>query len=300
MICGSPSPRLPAPGDEVILPDPGFPSYSATIRVAGGVPVPVRLAPGKGDGRQPQGDVPPSPQTFDMDEFEARIGPRTRLVILNSPSNPTGGVAQPADLERLAAAVRRTDAWVLSDEIYTQQIYEGEAPTIAALPGMRERTVIIDGFSKTYSMTGWRLGYGIMPAELVERVDLLLTHSVGCTADFTQVAGVAALCGDQSEVAVMRDSYRVRRDRTVALLNGVPGIRCPLPEGAFYVFPDVRSFGRSSKWLADYLLDRAGVALLAGSDFGANGEGYLRISYATSMELIQAAVERMAQALAAL
>ncbi len=282
---------LVEPGDEVIMPDPGFPSYSASVMLAGGVPVPVPLGASAG-GAGLQG--------FDLNELEARLSDRTKLVILNSPSNPTGGVTPAADLARIAAAVQRTGAWVLSDEIYSQLVYEGEAASIVALPGMRERTVIIDGFSKTYAMTGWRLGYGIMPAALAERVDLLLTHSVGCTADFTQAAGVAALCGDQGTVAAMRAAFRGRRDRTVAALNSVAGVKCALPQGAFYVFPDVRSYCKTSKWLADYLLDRAGVALLAGSDFGPAGEGYLRISYATSMEQIEAAIERMAAALAEL
>ena len=273
------------PGDEVILPDPGFPSYAAAVRVAGGVPVPVRLREMRG---------------FDVAELAQHVGPRTRLIILNSPSNPTGGVIPLADLEQIAALERRADLWVISDEIYSQLVYEGEAPSIAALPGMRERTIIVDGFSKTYAMTGWRLGFGLMPRALAERVELLLTHSVGCTADFTQAAGIAALRGDQSAVAAMRASFQARRDRTVAGLNTLPGVRCPVPEGAFYVFPDVRSFGRPSKWLADYLLDRAGVALLPGSDFGPGGEGYLRISYATAWERIEVAIERMRAALGSL
>jgi aspartate/methionine/tyrosine aminotransferase len=276
---------LIGPGDEVILPDPGFPSYAAAVRVAGGVPVPVRLREMRGP---------------DVVELAARIGPRTRLIILNSPSNPTGGVIPPADLEQIAVLARQADLWVLSDEIYSQLVYEGEAASIATLPGMRERTIVVDGFSKTYAMTGWRLGFGIMPPALAERVELLLTHSVGCTSDFTQAAGIAALRGEQSAVAAMRASFRVRRDRTVAALNSIPGVRCPVPEGAFYVFPDVSGFGRTSKKLAEYLLDAAGVALLPGSDFGPGGEGYLRISYATAWERIETAVERMRAALARL
>ncbi len=211
-----PTLALVGPGDEVVIPDPGFPSYAATVRVAGGVPVPVRLA----DMRSP-----------DPDELAAVISPRTRLIILNSPSNPTGGVIPPADLERIAALARRADLWVISDEIYSELVYEGAAPSIAALPGMAERTIIVDGFSKTYAMTGWRLGFGIMPAALAERVELLLTHSVGCTADFTQVAGVAALRGDQGTVAAMQASFRARRDRTVAALNTLPGVRCASAPG---------------------------------------------------------------------
>lgn len=273
------------PGDEVVIPDPGFPSYRATVEVAGGVPVPVRLR-----------DL----RSLDIDELEARLSSRTRMIIINSPSNPTGGVTPLADLERIATAARRAGAWVLSDEIYSKLIYEGAAPSIAALPGMRERTIIIDGFSKTYAMTGWRLGFGIMPRDLAGRVELLLTHSVGCTADFTQAAGVAALQGDQSTVQAMCESFRSRRDRTVAALNTLPGVRCALPQGAFYVFPDVTHYGRSSADMAHYLLNEAGVALLAGTDFGAAGEGYLRISYATAWEQIAEAVERMRAALSRL
>ena len=243
-----PALALLEPGDEVIIPDPGFPSYAATVRVAGAVPVPVRLR---------------EMRSLDLDQLEERFSPRTRLIILNSPSNPTGGVAPLADLERIAAAARRANAWVISDEIYSQLVYDGSAPSIAALPGMRERTVIVDGFSKTYAMTGWRLGYGIMPAALAERVELLLTHSVGCTADFTQVAAIAALRGDQGTVRTMCESFRKRRDLTVAALNTLPGVRCALPQGAFYVFPDISSFGWSSKKLADYLLNAGRYCPLA-------------------------------------
>lgn len=273
------------PGDEVIIPDPGFPSYTATVKVAGAVPVPVRLH---------------EMRSLDLDELRARLSPRTRLILLNSPSNPTGGVTTQAELEQIADLARRANAWVLSDEIYSQLVFESSAPSIANLPGMRERTIIVDGFSKTYAMTGWRLGYGIMPKKLAERVELLLTHSVGCTADFSQVAAIAALHGDQDTVRAMCDSFHERRDRIVPLLNSLPGVRCALPQGAFYVFPDVSSYGLSSKQLADYLLDQAGVALLAGSDFGRGGEGYLRISYATAWEQIVEGVERIRQALARL
>jgi aspartate/methionine/tyrosine aminotransferase len=278
---------LVEPGEEVIIPDPGFPSYSAIVRLAGGVPVPVRLDPDE-------------LYNFDMQDFRQKISHRTKLVIMNSPSNPTGGVTPLHVLEQIAAEVQRVGAWVISDEIYCQLVYEGDAPSIAALPGMRERTIIVDGFSKTYSMTGWRLGFGIMPPALAERVGLLATHTIGCTADFTQAAGVAALRGDFSTVEAMRESFRQRRDLTVAALNTLPGVRCAMPKGAFYVFPDVRSYGRSSRELADYLLEEAGVALLAGSDFGPGGEGFLRISYATAWEQIREGIERMRQALARL
>ena len=274
-------------GDEVIIPDPGFPSYAHIVRIAGGVPVPVRLDPDE-------------LYNFDLDDFAAKLSPRTRLIIHNSPSNPTGGVAPLSALKRIAEAAIQHDLWIISDEIYYHLVYDGVAPSIATLPGMRERTVIVDGFSKTYSMTGWRLGYAIMPAALADRVALLMTHATGCTADFTQVAGVEALRGDQATVAAMRDSFLQRRDLTVNALNSIPGITCAMPRGAFYAFPDIRSFGRTSTDLAGYLLNEAGVALLAGSDFGAAGEGYLRISYATAPELIEAAIERMRTALAKL
>jgi aspartate aminotransferase len=272
-------------GDEVIIPDPGFPSYAHIVRIAGGVPVPVRLDPD-------------ALYNFDMGDFVNKLTPRTRLIIHNSPSNPTGGVTPLSALEQMASEIVRRDLWIISDEIYYQLVYDGEAPSVATLPGMREHTIIVDGFSKTYSMTGWRLGYAIMPAALADRVALLATHASGCTADFTQVAGVAALRGDQATVTAMRESFQARRDLTVAALNTIPGVTCAMPRGAFYAFPDIRSFGRTSTEMADYLLEEAGVALLAGSDFGAAGEGFLRISYATAPELIEQAMERMRAALA--
>lgn len=279
---------LVEPGDQVIIPDPGFPSYEAIVLLAGGQPVPVKLDK---DGLY----------NFDLDDLKAKINSRTRLVILNSPSNPTGGVAPISVLEKIAELIKNVDGcWVVSDEIYSKLVYEGNAPSIAVIPGMPERTVIVDGFSKTYSMTGWRLGYGIMPVALAERMELLLTHSVGCTADFTQAAGVAALLGDQSAVDTMRASFRKRRDLTVTALNSIPGVKCAVPPGAFYLFPDVSSFRLKSRKIADYLLSEAGVALLAGSDFGNSGEGYLRISYATSLEYLEEAVERIRTALARL
>jgi len=220
------------------------------------------------------------------------------LIILNSPSNPTGGVIPSADLEHIAAAAQRHDAWVLSDEIYTRIVYDGlEVPSIYSLPGMAERTLIMDGFSKTYAMTGWRLGYGIMPRELAKRVGLLLTHSVGCTAHFTQFAGIEALTGPQEQVDLVVAEYQKRRNVIVDGLNALPGVACQKPQGAFYVFPNIKSLGISSVDLANYLLDEAGVALLPGSSFGAGGEGYLRLSYANSVENIQRALEQMENAL---
>jgi aspartate aminotransferase len=275
------------PGDEVITPDPGFPTYEAAIRLAGAVPVPVGPLEARG---------------FDLDlgEFDRALSPRTRMVILNSPCNPTGGVLSRETLEHVAAAARERDLWVLSDEIYSRLVYEGEAPSILSLPGMAERTIVADGFSKTYAMTGWRLGFGVMPVALARKMDLLLTHSVGCSATFTQYAGLEAVRGPQDAVEQVREEFRRRRDLIVAGLNAIPGIRCPTPRGAFYVFPNVQAFGRPSRELAEYLLNEAGVALLAGTDFGTRGEGYLRLSYANSRENIARALERIAAALGAL
>ena len=274
------------PGDEVIYPDPGFPTYSAMIGVAGGVPVPVPL-------REDQ-DF-----SFDLAAFDRLVNDRTRLIILNSPSNPTGGVMPLAALEHIADVARRRDIWVLSDEIYARLLFDGtSAPSIAALPGMAERTIICDGFSKTYAMTGWRLGFGIMPEALAERVEMLLTHSVGCTASFTQYAGIEALTGPQDQVAAVVDEYRRRRDVLIEGLNTIPGVRCRLPHGAFYAFPNISALGQTASWWADYLLEQAGVAVLPGTSFGAFGEGYLRLCFANSMENIKTALDRMRDAIA--
>jgi aspartate/methionine/tyrosine aminotransferase len=277
-----PTLALVEPGDEVIYPDPGFPTYAAMIEIAGGVPAPVPL-------------VEANNFSFDLDAFNARLSRRTRLIILNSPANPTGGVIPPADLEHIADAAASHDCWVISDEIYARLAYDGRTvPSIAALPGMQERTVIVDGFSKTYAMTGWRLGFGIMPEALAKRVDLLLTHSVGCTAGFTQVAGIEAVTGGQEMVDEVVAEYQRRRDRMVAGLNALPGVRCQTPQGAFYAFPNITGTGLSSRELAARLMDEAGVAVLAGTDFGPNGEGYLRLCYATAPETINRGLERMA------
>ncbi len=283
-----PTLALVRPGDEVLYPDPGFPTYAAMIGVAGGVPVPVPL--------REETDF-----AFDLDAFDRLVSDRTRMVILNSPSNPTGGVLSWSVLEHIAAAAQKHDFWVFSDEIYSRLAFDGIAvPSIAALPGMLERSIICDGFSKTYAMTGWRLGYGIMPEALAERVNLLLTHSVGCTAAFTQYAGIEALTGPQEQVDVVVAEYQRRRDVLVAGLNAISGVHCQMPRGAFYTFPNVTSFGRTADWLAGYLLDETGVAVLPGTAFGAYGEGYLRLCYANSMENIQRALVRIADALAKL
>jgi aspartate/methionine/tyrosine aminotransferase len=276
-----PTLALVEPGDEVIYPDPGFPTYAAMIGVAGGVPVPVRL-------REETGFA------FDLDAFDEALSDRTRLIILNSPGNPTGGVLSIDVLEHIAEAARRHDAWVLSDEIYLRLAFDGVAvPSIAGLPSIRERTVICDGFSKTYAMTGWRLGFGIMPEPLAERLGLLLTHSVGCTATFTQYAGLEALTGPQEQVEAVVAEYQRRRDVLVDGLNAIPGVRCQRPQGAFYAFPSITAFGRTSDWMADYLLEEGGVAVLPGTAFGAGGEGYLRLCFANSMERIEVGLERL-------
>ena len=280
-----PTLALVRPGDEVIYPDPEFPTYSAMIGVAGGVSVPVPL--------REEEDF-----AFDLEIFDRSVSDRTRLIVLNSPSNPTGGVLPMAMLEHIADVAQRHDIWVLSDEIYSRITFDGvSVPSIASLPGMAERTVICDGFSKTYAMTGWRLGFGIMPELLAERVALLLTHSIGCTATFTQYAGLEALTGPQGQVEAVVAEYQRRRDVLVAGLNAIPGVQCRVPQGALYTFPNITAFDRTSAWLANYLLEEAGVAVLPGSAFGAAGEGYLRLCFANSMQNIQSALERISGAL---
>ncbi len=273
-----PTLALIEPGDEVIYPNPGFPTYEAMIRVAGGAPVPVPLLEEKGF-------------SFDLEALERLINDRTKLIIINSPSNPTGGVIPPADLEQVAWLANKFNCWVMSDEIYARIAYDGiEVCSIASLPGMQERTIIVDGFSKTYSMTGWRLGYGIMPRELAVRVDLLLTHSIGSTAHFTQFAGLEAIMGPQEMVNVMVTEYQRRRDAIVDGLNNIRGFRCQKPQGAFYAFPNIQGTGLNSNDLANLILEKAGVALLPGSSFGEYGEGFLRLSYANSIENIREAL----------
>jgi aspartate aminotransferase len=280
-----PTLALVEPGDEVIYPNPGFPTYEAMIRLAGGVPVPVPLLEEKSF-------------SFDLEALERLTKDRTKLIIINSPSNPTGGVIPPADLEQVAWLASKFDCLVMSDEIYARIAYDGvKVCSIASLPGMQERTIIVDGFSKTYSMTGWRLGYGIMPRELAARVDLLLTHSIGSTAHFTQFAGLEAITGPQDMVNVMVAEYQHRRDVIVDGLNGIPGFRCQKPQGAFYVFPNIQQTGLSSSDLANLILEKAGVALLPGSSFGEYGEGFLRLSYANSIENIEKGLEHIKSAL---
>ncbi len=274
-------------GDEVVYPNPGFPIYESVINFVGGVPVPIPLLEETGFG-------------FDLKELERRVSRKTRLIIINSPQNPTGGVLAPEEIERVAGIARHYRVPVLSDEIYRRFLYEGRFASIAGLPGMKAQTIILDGFSKSYAMTGWRLGYGVMPVPLAEQMTRLMTNSVSCTATFVQQAGLAALRGDDAPVRAMVEEFRCRRDLIVDGLNRLPGVSCARPRGAFYVFPNVKGLRRSSKDIATYLLDEAGVALLWGTAFGEFGEGYLRLSYATSREAIQEALDRMGKALARL
>jgi len=278
---------LVQPGDEVILPDPGFPIYASVVRFAGGVPVPIPLLEQADFG-------------FDMDELERRAGARTKLLILNSPENPTGGVLSPADLARIAEVALRHRIPVLSDEVYRRFSYEAEPYSIASLPGMADLTIILDGFSKAYAMTGWRLGYGVMPSPLVEHISRLMVNSNSCTASFTQMAGVAALKGDQGDSFAMVEAFRRRRDLIVAGMNAIPGVSCRTPAGAFYAFANVSALGRPAQAIADHLLQDAGVAVLSGHGFGKYGEGYLRLSYAASEARLSQAIERMAGSLARL
>ncbi len=255
------------------------------IQAAGGKPVPVPL--------DEKNDF-----SFDLDAFHSLVCDKTKMIILNSPANPTGGVIPLEDLVAVAKAAERHDCWVMSDEIYSRLIFDQDTPvSIAALPGMEDRTIIVDGFSKTYAMTGWRLGYMITPEPLARRLDLLMTHAVGCTASFTQIAGIEALHGDQTKVDEAMAEYRMKRDLMVQGLNAIPGFSCRLPGGAFYAFPNIRQTGFSSKDLAMKLLDKAGVACLSGTDFGDNGEGYLRLCYAGAPEDITMALERIAECL---
>lgn len=271
-------------GDEVIYPNPGFPIYESVINFIGAKAMPIVL-------REEMGF------RFDIDELKRLITPRTRMIVLNSPQNPTGGVLTDEDLREIAWLAVEHDLIVLSDEIYRRIVYDGfEHKSIASLPGMLERTIILDGYSKTFAMTGWRLGYGIMPAELAERMAQLQINSNSCTASFTQIAGIEALRGPQKDVEAMVAEFRRRRDVIVDGLNNIPGFRCHRPQGAFYVFPNITGTGRSSRALEDYLLNEAGIAALSGTAFGKHGDGYLRFSYANSVPNIEEALRRIRSA----
>ena len=273
------------PGDEVLYPNPGFPIYESMIRFIGGVPVPVRLLEEKG-------------HALDVDQLISKITPKTRLIVLNYPHNPTGGFVPEAGLRAIADAAVSHGIPVLSDEIYSQILYDGKHVSIAACPGMESFAIILDGFSKTYAMTGWRLGYGIMPAPLAQVLAKLQTNAVSCTASFTQLAGVQALKGDHAPIDAMVAEFRKRRDAIVEGLRLIPGFKCIRPQGAFYVFPNITGTGYGAKALADRLLDEAGVACLSGTAFGEWGEGHLRFSYANSLENIQEALRRIKTCLA--
>lgn len=271
---------LVEPGDEVILPDPGFPIYRSIVRFLGAVPVPIPLLEHRGFA-------------FDIDALQRGLTNRTKLLILNSPQNPTGGIIPEEQIREIAHLIRDRDLMVISDEIYAR-IYYAEPPfSIASLDTMREKTVILDGFSKAYAMTGWRLGYGVMPEWMVDAVNRLMVNSNSCTASFTQRAGLAALQGSQEHVTRMVEEFKQRRDVFCSAINDVPGFRCALPRGAFYAFANVQGTGIESKKLADLLLNEAGVACLDGASFGVQGTGYLRFSYANSLENLREAARRI-------
>jgi len=272
-------------GDEAIYPNPLFPIYESMINFSGAKAVPIPLRE-ELDFR------------LDVDELKSKITPRTRLIILNSPHNPTGGMLEERDIRAIAALAQEHDIIVLSDEIYENIYYDEKPLSIASLPGMLDRTILLSGFSKTYAMTGWRLGYAVLPPELVSAVVGLIVNSVSCTSVFSQYAGIEALTGPQDSVPKMVEEFKKRRDLIVDGLNAIPGISCHKPRGAFYVFPNVKKLGMDCQQLADYLLNEAGVATLAGTDFGKYGEGYLRLSYATSQENLEKALERIEKAVA--
>jgi aspartate/methionine/tyrosine aminotransferase len=269
------------PGDEAIYANPGFPIYESMITFQGATPVAIPLVEERG-------------WTLDMDILESKLTSKTKMIILNSPQNPTGGIIPPEDIERLANLCKDRDLIVLSDEIYSRIVYSGGFPkSLSQYPWMLDKTIILDGFSKTYSMTGWRLGYGVMNKQLVAATVQLMGNSNSCTATFTQMAGIEALEGPQHDVDMMVAKFKERRDVIVKGLNEIPGFRCTLPNGAFYAFPNVKDTGVPSKQLAEMILQEAGVACLDGRGFGAYGEGYLRFSYANSLENIQEALRRI-------
>jgi len=268
------------PGDEVIYPNPGFPIYESMINYVGGKAVPIQLREERDFGLNP-------------DELASLITDRTKLVILNSPHNPTGGVLPRKDIETIAHALADHQVFVLSDEIYSRLIFEGEHFSIMSVPGFKERTILLDGFSKTYAMTGWRMGYGVMRPDLAAHISRLMTNSNSCTASFTQVAGIEALRGDQSSVEKMSAEFKKRRDFFVEGLNKIRGFSCRMPKGAFYTFPNIEKTKWPSKKLATALLEEAGVACLSGTSFGLHGEGYLRFSVANSLENLEKALDRI-------
>jgi aspartate/methionine/tyrosine aminotransferase len=273
------------PGEEVLYPNPGFPIYESVANFVGAKPVPIPL-------------MEDNDFRMDPEYVKTKITRKTKMIILNSPENPTGGVLTKDDLKVIADCIsNRDDVFVLSDEIYSRIIYEGKHESIASLPGMKEKTILLDGFSKTYAMTGWRLGYGIMRKDIAQKVAQLQTNSNSCTCTFTQMAGVEALKGPQNEPERMDAEFKKRREVIVSGLNNIKGITCKKPRGAFYVFPNITGTGMNSRELGDYLLNEAGVAVLPGTSFGKYGEGYLRLSFANSVENIRKAIDRVDQAL---
>ena len=276
---------LANPGDEIIYPDPGYPIYESVARFIGATPRPIRLRE-ENDFR------------IDLDEFRALLSPRTRMVILNSPHNPCGSILEREDVEAIAQAVLKTDAWVLSDEIYSRIQYEGTHYSILSVPGMQERTILMDGLSKAYAMTGWRLGFGVMPPELVEKMSKLMINSSSCAAAFTQMATIAALTGPQNSVTEMVAEFRARRDLIVRELNQTCGVTCRMPKGAFYAFANVTAIHEEAKPLSTRLLEEGGVACLPGTAFGEGGRGYLRFSYANNQEKIREGMRRLREVVA--
>ena len=272
------------PGDEVLYPNPGFPIYESLINFVGAKPVPIQL--------KEQNDF-----GLDPEYVKKMITKKTKMIILNSPENPTGGVVTREQLKVIADSISdRNDVFVLSDEIYSRIIYEGKHESITQFPGMKDKTILLDGFSKTYAMTGWRLGYGVMRKDLAEKVAQLMTNSNSCTCAFTQLAGVEALTGSQREPERMDEEFRKRREVIVSGLNNIEGITCKKPHGAFYVFPNITGTGMDCRKLGEHLLNNAGVAVLAGTSFGKYGEGYLRLSFANSIENIKKALDRIEKA----
>jgi aspartate aminotransferase len=267
-------------GDEVIYPNPGFPIYESMVNFLGAKPVPIHL-------KEENNFV------LDVKELSSLITDKTKLIIMNSPQNPTGGVMDRKDVEAVAKAIGDRDIMILSDEIYSRLLFEGTHFSISAIDEMRERTIILDGFSKTYAMTGWRMGYGVMRPDLAQHISRLMVNSNSCTASFTQMAGVEALRGPQASVDRMNDEFKKRRDYFAERINKIKGFSCKVPHGAFYMFPNITKTGWKSKPLADALLDQAGVAVLSGTAFGAYGEGYLRFSIANSMENLKKALDRV-------
>ncbi|MEP6776277.1 MAG: aminotransferase class I/II-fold pyridoxal phosphate-dependent enzyme, partial [Chloroflexota bacterium] len=268
---------------EVIYPNPGFPIYESMINFLGGVAVPLQLSEQR-DFR------------INLDELEHKISSKTRLIILNSPHNPTGGVLTYDDLKEIARLAVKHDLVVLADEIYGEIVYEGQHHTILSFPGMADRTILLDGFSKTFAMTGWRMGYGIFPGEWIPHISRLIINSVSCTSTFSQRAAVEALTGPRTEINAMLKAFNVRRDLVYKGINEIPGLRCNKPEGAFYAFPNVTDTGLTSREYADYLLREADVAVLPGTAFGEYGEGYVRISFANSEANLTEALNRIRKA----